>query len=248
MSTMELMNAPGVAMVLFLYAHVMLLGLAYTAGQSPSLPPPSPQPIKLTPNSSVASFLVLGCRNRRLWLLSEANIVLPHGNRHQPSHLATLRLPNPTTPIRNRRRTTRLSLHVANIFHFRACLQRLLEEWMDNCVLDHHAAATDCGERGRYGFQYASCPISFYWCVSVILTSSSWCSTRIKRYLALALLPWNSQWSCSDLNIWYPNRRASHFHESLCNGSKNTVLEWISGLGCACRDCGRGFVRGEVPP
>jgi hypothetical protein len=30
---MELIKAPGVAMVLFLYAHVMLLGLAYTAGQ-----------------------------------------------------------------------------------------------------------------------------------------------------------------------------------------------------------------------
>jgi hypothetical protein len=34
MSTMELIKAPGVAMVLFLYAHVMLLGLAYTAGKS----------------------------------------------------------------------------------------------------------------------------------------------------------------------------------------------------------------------
>jgi len=32
MSTLELIKAPGVAIVLLLYAHVMLLGLAYTAG------------------------------------------------------------------------------------------------------------------------------------------------------------------------------------------------------------------------
>ena len=37
MSTMELIKAPGVAIVLFLYAHVMLLGLAYTAGQPPPI-------------------------------------------------------------------------------------------------------------------------------------------------------------------------------------------------------------------
>ncbi len=143
-------------MVLFLYAHVMLLGLAYTAGQISSLPALSPQTIKLTPKSSFASFLVFRRRTRRLRLLPKTNIVLPYGYRHQSSHLATLCLPNPTTPIRNRRSATRLSLHVADILHFRACLQRLLEEWMDNYVLDHRAVATDCGERCLYGFQYVS--------------------------------------------------------------------------------------------
>jgi hypothetical protein len=37
MSTLELIKAPGVAMVLFLYAHVMLIGIAYTAGLCPLL-------------------------------------------------------------------------------------------------------------------------------------------------------------------------------------------------------------------
>jgi hypothetical protein len=39
MNTWDLIKAPGVGIVLFLYGHVMLLGLAYTAGSSP---PPSP--------------------------------------------------------------------------------------------------------------------------------------------------------------------------------------------------------------
>jgi hypothetical protein len=38
MSTMELIKSPGVPMVLFLYGHVMLLGLAYTAGLSLPVP------------------------------------------------------------------------------------------------------------------------------------------------------------------------------------------------------------------
>ncbi len=138
---------------------------------------------------------------------------------------------------------------MANIFHFRACLQHLFEERMDNFVLDHRAAATDCWERGRYGFQCVSSsryliPMSLF----LILTSSSWCPTRTKRYLALALLPWNSQWSCSDLDLGYSHRRPSHLHESLCNGRKNAILEWVSGLGRVGGDCGRGFVRGEIPP
>ena len=138
---------------------------------------------------------------------------------------------------------------MADILHFRACLQCLFEEWIDNFILDHRAAATDCRERGRYGFQYVSSshyllPKSLF----LILTSSSWCPTRLERYLALALLPRNPQWSRSNPDLRYPNRRASHLHESLCNGRKNAVLEWVSGLGRVGGDCGRGFVRGEVPP
>jgi len=37
MSLLEMVKAPGVAYVLFLYTHVMLLGLAYTAGMSITL-------------------------------------------------------------------------------------------------------------------------------------------------------------------------------------------------------------------
>jgi hypothetical protein len=37
MSTWEVVKSPGVPMVLFIFGHVMLLGLAYTAGMSCSL-------------------------------------------------------------------------------------------------------------------------------------------------------------------------------------------------------------------
>jgi hypothetical protein len=33
MTTWEVLKSPGVGVVLYLYAHVMLLGLAYTAGR-----------------------------------------------------------------------------------------------------------------------------------------------------------------------------------------------------------------------
>jgi hypothetical protein len=82
----------------------------------------------------------------------------------------------------------------------------------------------------------------------LILTSSSWCSTRTKRHLALTVLARNSQWSCFDPDLRYSSRRASYLHESLCDGCKNTVLEWVFGLGRVGGDCGRGFVRGEVSP
>ena len=47
MSTWEVLKAPAVAPVLFLYGHIMLLAFSYTAGLSPSCPPFSPHPPKL---------------------------------------------------------------------------------------------------------------------------------------------------------------------------------------------------------
>lgn len=48
MTTWELLKAPGVAMVIYIYSHVILQALAYTAGKAPpSLPPTNLHPLTL---------------------------------------------------------------------------------------------------------------------------------------------------------------------------------------------------------
>lgn len=116
MSIIELLQAPGVVYVLCLYGHVMLLGLAYTAGTLTCLNPTT-SPLKLT-ILSIPSILVHRARPRRLRLYTHANLLLPRRNRHLPSPLDTRRLPNFTTQIRYRRCLAWLLICMAYLLHF----------------------------------------------------------------------------------------------------------------------------------
>jgi hypothetical protein len=101
MSLLEMVKAPGVAYVLFLYTHVMLLGLAYTAGMSITL---FESTAHLRTSLTIISFsntcfLVHTPRPRWLRLQSHANIPFHWEHRHLASHLATVFLPDLTTEI-----------------------------------------------------------------------------------------------------------------------------------------------------
>jgi hypothetical protein len=41
---------------------------------------------------------------------------------------------------------------MARLLCFRAAVQRVFEEWLDDSFLDYGACAADCGEWGCYGF------------------------------------------------------------------------------------------------
>ena len=152
MSTLELIKAPGVAMVLLLYGHVMLLGLAYTAGLLLSSLHPRSRTIS-TDNRSHASILVHRACLGRLRIDPTADFVLHRRHWSLSSNLASLCVPDPPTPLWHRRRITRLSLHVADFLCCCACLQLLPPAGMDDCVLDHRTRAADWWQRSCYGFQ-----------------------------------------------------------------------------------------------
>jgi hypothetical protein len=101
MSILEMVKAPGVAYVLFLYTHVMLLGLAYTAGTSfPLFESIAHIRTSLTIISfSNSCFLVHTTCPRWIWLQSHANIPFHWEYRHLASHLVTPLLPDLTTEI-----------------------------------------------------------------------------------------------------------------------------------------------------
>jgi hypothetical protein len=113
MSTWQIVTSPGVPVVLFLYGHVMLLGLAYTAGTSPY-----PIPIYPSPNSShsIPTMVVHQHPERRLRLHTYPDLQLRQFGRNLSSHLAPLRLPPTPKQSRYRRDSTWMSIFLAPVF------------------------------------------------------------------------------------------------------------------------------------
>lgn len=114
MDSIEIIKSPGVGIVLFLYGHVMLLGLAYTAG---TYQVPYPSPLAVLTGCSVTCILVHRRIAGWLQLYSLADFLLSCGHRSFSINLATLRLPAITTEIRHRYCLTLVSLRMAYIFH-----------------------------------------------------------------------------------------------------------------------------------
>ena len=98
MSTWELFTFPGVAPVIYIYGHTMLLAFAYTAGTSAL--PPIPSVHISNKNNSRARLLVHVRRKRRIRLLRARDRPLPWPSRRLPSYLDSLRLPSPPAPGR----------------------------------------------------------------------------------------------------------------------------------------------------
>jgi hypothetical protein len=113
MTTWQLIRYPGVAVVINIYGHVMLLALAYTAGEYQY----SPEDVhKLNPCDSIASFLVYEGERRWIWLLSAENISLSGWGRTFSGPVDTPRFPATSTSCRDRRRFAALLSRLADIF------------------------------------------------------------------------------------------------------------------------------------
>ncbi len=94
MTILELVKAPGVAYVIYLYGHVMLLGLAYTAGMYSS---PSPSQETKSISTSEPSILVYKSRTWRLRVHSLPNLHVHRQRGHLPGRVAPRRLSVPPT-------------------------------------------------------------------------------------------------------------------------------------------------------
>jgi hypothetical protein len=110
-SVMEMIRMPGVAYALFLYGHVMLLGLAYTAGTSQH-PAPFPPGTNIYSN---AGLLVYTPISRWLRLYPITNIPLPRKHWRFTSYLASSRLSSTPGKVHYSWRAERLLYCLAHL-------------------------------------------------------------------------------------------------------------------------------------
>jgi hypothetical protein len=115
MTTWELLKQPSVGIVLYIYSHVMLQALAYTAGAFRLIKNLPSLTLTLTSyKNSPASRPIHFHPPRRLQLLIQTNLPGPNPRRRQPSNLDDPRLPLPAAQDKHRRRPARLLHRLAD--------------------------------------------------------------------------------------------------------------------------------------
>jgi hypothetical protein len=111
MSVWELLKAPGVAKVIYIYGHVMFLAFGYTASTYIALS----NQATLTKMTSHAGLLVHQSKTRRVWLFAIRNVPAHVRNRYIPGSVDPFRLPTSPEALGYRRCPTRMYTVLADI-------------------------------------------------------------------------------------------------------------------------------------
>lgn len=135
MTTWELMKAPGVAIVICIYSHIILQALAFTASMFQFSTPKKFAITKFCLNSQPC-HPIQPCPSRRIRLLSQIHLTGPIYRRRQPSYMDAPRLPIPAAQIQHRHRSADLLHRLAYRNGLLPSPERASPRQTRRCVLD----------------------------------------------------------------------------------------------------------------